>query len=103
MVGVAKVDSAGEMCQKRRVSLRVKPEMREAFCRTRRLRCWHPRVWVVGDHLCGVNVSDTGCAASTAGAEGELGLSERLVMDEECEGFPGPKGSDEELGIRTPV
>ena len=44
MVGVAKVDSAGEMCQKWRVSLRVKPEMREAFCRTRRLRCRHPRV-----------------------------------------------------------
>ena len=53
--------------------------------------------WVVGDHLRGVNVADIGGAAGTAGFVGELGLAERLVVDEECEGFPGARGNDEEL------
>ena len=50
----------------------------------------------VGNHFCSVDVSGVGTAAVADVAEGELGLAERLVVDEEGVGLAGLRGSDGE-------
>ena len=50
-------------------------------------------VRIVGGHFCSVDVSGVGAAAVADVAEGELGLAERLVVDEEGVGLAGLRGS----------